>query len=177
MVDEALTVPCEGIGVWEGARVVHADGHVGTVVATGELAGQPGAWAAFGVGVNSVPEPGFHLARDLRLDLTHGPTRLWAQVKLLARASGCTVANGPQWRHVHNHTWGMDGTPHGDHDMFWSATAQGSPPRWLVCEALLPLDPADDTRLGDVRRVDVEALAAVMRQVFTPPQPPPPQPR
>ena len=66
MIDETLTVPCEGIGVWEGARVVYAPargyqgslrrpGDVGIVVAAEQR--DSAVWASVAFGADIEPHP------------------------------------------------------------------------------------------------------------------------
>jgi len=161
------TVPATLVGVWPGAQVIHTDGRVGIVVATGELAGQPCAWAAFGAGINSVPEPACHSVQALALDLTHRMTRL----EVIER-----------WRRVTPRTTGGISEP-------WFGRMHRPNVRYLACgdlhavahpvgrpsyltyavvvPALANLDPTDDTLLPDgARLVDVQALALVVAHVF-----------
>ena len=178
MIDETLTVPCEGIGVWEGARVIYAPargyqgslrrpGDVGIVVAAEQR--DSAVWASVAFGADIEPHP----LTCLRLDLTHRMTRLEAMARLGARV-GTDVGEGVLWfRQFARWTWMVDGVAGASAS--WAPEEDGGA---SIVPALADLDPTDDTRLPDgARVVDVQALARVLRQVFTPPQPPPPQPR
>jgi hypothetical protein len=157
-VDDPLTVPCEGIGVWLGACVVHADGRVGVVVATGELAGQPGAWVAFGVGINSVPESGFHLAQVLALDLTHRMTRLEALTRLVERRTGLRC-QGVSWRASNNQPYRWFITSPAYREDFGGFLYTSVPGLW-------GLEDDGKQTIDGARWVDVKALALVLRHVF-----------
>jgi len=89
-MDLKHTAPCTEAGIWEGARVWTPIDGVGIVV---EVAPEH----TYGITVafprrpdGRQPEPLGYLLRDLRLDLTHGPTRLWAEALRKAPDMGST---------------------------------------------------------------------------------------
>ena len=101
---------------------------------------------------------------DLRLDLTHRPTRLEVMARLGARV-GADVRDGVLWfRLFARYTWVIDGAAGASAS--WSPDGDGDA---SPVPALADLDPTDDTCLSDgAKRFDVRALAIVLRQVFGP---------
>jgi len=161
-----LTVPCEGIGVWEGARVRAQTLRYGEVCCTVVR-----RTIGMGAGWWDVVLDGLHIVSahvgDMRLDLTHRPTRLevierWRVVT--PRTTG--GISGPWFSRMHrpNVQYLACG------DLHAVARPVGRPSYLayaVVVPALADLDPTDDTRLPDgARVVDVQALAIVLRQVF-----------
>jgi len=155
------TVPATLVGVWPGAQVIHTDGRVGIVVATGELAGQPCAWAAFGAGINSVPEPEGCLAHALALDLAHRMTRLEALARLVERRSG-TRYEGASWRASAGQPYRWFITAPEYREDFGGFLFTCAPGLWGL------EDDGQRTIEGD-RLVDVQALALVVRYAFAGP--------
>lgn len=168
MTDETMTVPCEGIGVWEGARVRMDDSTLDTdhgVVCHPATDGR--WWVTFPRHRLSAAGPDHReigLSR-MSLDLTHRPTRLEVTNRLAERlypqdAPIMSAAVMPGWA-----AW-PDRLVYGI-----SVVSLLSGEAWHSLDerapALATLDPADDTRLPDgTRLVDVRALAIVAAHVF-----------
>jgi len=78
-MDLKHTAPCTEAGIWEGARVWTPIDGTGIVVevAPAHTYGITVAFPRRPDGRQSAPLG--YLLRDLHLDLTHGPTRLWAE--------------------------------------------------------------------------------------------------
>lgn len=172
MIDETLTVPCEGIGVWEGARVRAQTlryGEASCTVVRRTIGMAAGWWDVILDGLHVVS---VH-ADDMRLDLTHQPTRLMVVARLAERV----LTDGGRKEAAHGVTWRGNGyrqwllQPWCCHGVVFGArmgwddygcSAHATVP------ALADIDPTDDTCLPDgARVVDVRALARVLRHVFS----------
>lgn len=157
-----ITVPAAGIGVWEGVRVTTPHNGVGIVTdVTPDT--EHGITVSFGRGDI---QPLGYLLRDLRLDLTHRPTRLAVMAWLAERAvhappKGCRDRGGLGalwWYSPGECAWRLEIW---DHSRYRTFARDG-----------IAVDPFDDSRLPDgARVVDVQALAIVATQVVGSPAP------
>lgn len=173
MIDETLTVPCEGIGVWEGARVVyrpvpgyddsqHEPGESGVVTVVRDRHGHAWVYVALAQQVER------HPPACLDLDLTHGPTRVWAIERWRRATPRAPLDISEPWlgrMHRPDVRYLACGRLHA------VARPVGRPSyltHAVVVPALADLDPTDGARLPDgARVVDVQALARVLRHVFS----------
>lgn len=159
MIDKALTVPCKGIGVWEGAAVIHG---VPGLDRRGVVLYQRyhGDWAVWLFsGGSAAPQTIIAAsAQGLHLDLTHQPTYLTAMARL-AEKVGVPHKKGVWWGwrgHGDSPCWLLTD---GNTRAYWSPHRPQIGPRGATMPSipgLTGLQASDDSA----------ALAAVCRQVF-----------